>query len=326
MTAHRPPIRLGIIGAGVMGARREAAALADPRFAHVATVDGQAAADDMLRSDALDAVVIAVTPDAAPGLTATALERGLHVLCEKPPARSLAELGPVIDAARRHPDTQLAFGFNHRHHGSVVAARALVASGRYGTVVGMRGVYGKRADGMSGWRTEPATSGGGILRDQGVHMVDLMHVFAGGPFTDVTGRISHTHQADVEDSAWALLTTDTGVVATLCSSAVEAREIFRLELMLSDGRLTLAGILSGSGAYAPERLIAERPGAEPAVTSYAVDHSWAHELSAFGDAIERGTAVADGTLSQAAAATRVVDGIYASASRRDSARREGTRA
>ena len=74
------------------------------------------------------------------------------------------------------------YGFNHRYHDSVEEAARIVASGELGKIVSMRGLYGKSrliTFDQSDWRTKREVAGGGVLLDQGIHLVDLMTWFSG---------------------------------------------------------------------------------------------------------------------------------------------------
>ena len=71
------------------------------------------------------------------------LEAGKHVFCEKPPGRCVADVERIQSAERASRGRKLKFGFNHRYHGSVMEAKQIVDSGRYGRVLWLRGVYGK---------------------------------------------------------------------------------------------------------------------------------------------------------------------------------------
>ena len=76
---------------------------------------------------------------------------------------------------------KLKYGFNHRYHDSVCEALRIIKSGELGEIVNLRGIYGKSAiHPIAGeWRAERKYSGGGILLDQGIHMIDLMQLFCG---------------------------------------------------------------------------------------------------------------------------------------------------
>ena len=73
-----------------------------------------------------------------------------------------------------HPSLKLQYGFNHRRHYSVMEAKAMVDSKRFGEVLWLRGAYGK-CGGIqfeNSWRNQSSLAGGGILLDQGIHMLD----------------------------------------------------------------------------------------------------------------------------------------------------------
>ena len=71
------------------------------------------------------------------------------------------------------------------------------------------------------WRTKREIAGGGVLLDQGIHMVDLMLLFA-GEFTEVYSFISNSRWGhNVEDNAYATMRTADGIVSMRNSSATQ---------------------------------------------------------------------------------------------------------
>lgn len=327
------PLRIGIAGYGVVGRRRRehidkradmrAVAVCDQAFEGSGTLaDGtryhhhyQA----LLKED-LDVLFVCLTNDVAPDVTIAGLENGQHVFCEKPPGRAVADIVRVLDCAAARPHLKLKYGFNHRYHDSVRAALALTRSGTLGRIVNLRGVYGKSAiidfRSPTHWRTMRAKAGGGILLDQGIHMVDLMRLF-GGEFSEIRSFISNDFwKHDVEDNAYALMRTDTGVVAMLHSSATLWRHRFELEITLEKGSVVLSGILSGSKSYGDERLIVARATPNDAgdpreeVTEYTHDPSWADEIADFADAVIKDRPIVDGSGAEALATMQLVYRIY----------------
>ncbi len=253
-------LRVGIAGYGVVGKRRRQFIDPHPALRTVAVCDrafeGDGRFDDgvaygshyrNLLDEGLDALFVCMSNDMAAEVTMAGLEAGLHVFCEKPPGRDVAEIAAVIECERNHPGRLLKYGFNHRYHDSVREALRIVESGEMGRVVNLRGIYGKSQmitfGQNSDWRTKRELAGGGILLDQGIHMVDLLRLF-GGEFTEVHSFVSNDFWGhDVEDNAYAMMRTDDGVVAMLHSSATQWRHRFSLEITLERGMLIMSGIL-----------------------------------------------------------------------------------
>lgn len=325
-------LRVGIAGYGVVGRRRRQCIDARPDMKTVAVADRSFATDgvsddglrqythfERLLSEDLDVLFVCLTNDVAADVTIAGLRRGFHVFCEKPPGRDVSDIGRVIDCENRCPGQKLKYGFNHRYHDSVRDALRIAHSGQLGRIINLRGVYGKSgiiSFGQDDWRSKRAISGGGILLDQGIHMVDLLRLFA-GEFTDIHSFISNAHWGhDVEDNAYAIMRTADGVVAMLHSTATQWRHRFNLEVHLERGALLLSGILSGSKSYGAETLTtvwAEDDGrGDPREQTirYNRDPSWADEIAEFADAIHNDRAIESGSAEEALRTMQLVYRIY----------------
>lgn len=324
-------LKVGIAGYGVVGKRRRHFIDRHPSLRTVAVCDRTFSSDGtfedgvryftsyqrLLEQD-LDVLFVCMTNDMAPTVTIAGLERGLHVFCEKPPGRDLEEIARVIQAERRHPGQKLKYGFNHRYHDSVREALRITRSGELGAVINLRGVYGKSkiVSFESDWRTKRALAGGGILLDQGIHMVDMMRLFA-GEFTEVHAYVSNSYwHHDVEDNAYVLMRTGDGVVAMLHSSATQWRHQFQLDIALSRGAISLQGILSGTKSYGAETItvayVDDGDSGDPReeTTRYNRDPSWQDEIAEFADAILRDAPVVSGSSADALKSMHLVYRIY----------------
>jgi predicted dehydrogenase len=146
-----------------------------------------------LLEEPLDVLFVSLPNYLAAEVTMAGLQRGLHVFCEKPPGRNVQDIERVMEAEKRHPGLLLKYGFNHRYHDSVREALRIVQSKELGEVVNLRGVYGKSKiiPFSGGWRAERKYAGGGILLNQGIHMVDLMRLFC-GEFVEVKSFVSNS--------------------------------------------------------------------------------------------------------------------------------------
>jgi predicted dehydrogenase len=325
------PLRVGIAGYGVVGRRRRQFIDQHPDLQLVAvcdrTFEGDGADRDGIRhyshysrllEEDLDVLFVSLTNDIAAEVTSAGLDRGLHVFCEKPPGRDLSDIIGVLETHSRHPELKLKYGFNHRYHDSVREALRIVRSGELGRVINLKGVYGKSKiiNFGSDWRTRRALAGGGILLDQGIHMVDMLRLF-GGEYSEVHSFVSSDFwRHDVEDNAYALMRTDSGVVAMLHSSATQWRHRFNLELTLERGAIILSGILSGSKSYGAEMITvvyaSEDDSGDPreVTTRYNEDPSWRDEIAEFTAAILSDSQITEGSPRDALATMRLVYRIY----------------
>jgi len=227
--------------------------------------------------------------------TIQSLRLGKHVFCEKPPALNYDELLEVEDEYSRHPDLNLIYGFNHRQYDSIQMMKALIDSNDTGKVLWMRGRYGKAIGNPnnSGWRSDPAKSGGGILLDQGIHMLDLM-IYFGGPFDEVNAIVTNNlwNVEGIEDNAFVILQNNKDKVsASLHSTMIEWRYVFSLEVLMESGYLALNGLKTPSGSYGKEVLTIcddKRRSAgrsESTIIEFKNNNTWEKEVSGFFDGV-----------------------------------------
>lgn len=333
MSSTPDRVRVGIAGYGVVGKRRRECCDRHPAFDVIAVCDRVFDDDGImpdglryyrdyhdLLSEDLDALIVCMSNDMAAEVTIAGLSRGLHVLCEKPPGRNMADIEAVIEEEGKHPELHLMYGFNHRYHESIQEAMQIIKSGRLGRIINMRGVYGKSkliTFNQADWRSKRDVAGGGVLLDQGIHMVDLMRMFA-GEFEDVHSFVDNSHWGyDVEDNAYALMRTREGVVAMINSSATQWRHQFHLDINMQYGGIVLRGILSGSKSYGAETMTLiiadpDRDNGDPqeTTTQYHNDPSWDSEIAVFADAVLENKPIGMGSSRDAYNTMRLVHQIY----------------
>jgi predicted dehydrogenase len=295
--------RLGIIGCGLIGAKRaEAARACGMKVSIVADIDDSRAQVLATRFDAvpsrrwqdvvdadIDIINVAVTHDLLAPIATAAVKAGKHVLVEKPGARTTGELKPLLDAAAERKRL-VKVGFNHRFHPAVLRAKEIVDGGSLGPMMFLRGRYGHggRIGYEKEWRFDKEISGGGELLDQGSHLIDLSRWFLGEIRLAYAATPTYFWNATVEDNAFIALEGAAGQMAWLHASWSEWKNIFSLEIYGRDGKLSLEGL---GGSYGVERLTCYKmlPGmGPPETTSWEFpfpDNSWVTELREFGDAI-----------------------------------------
>jgi predicted dehydrogenase len=136
---------------------------------------------EMFEKEQIDAAVICTPNKYHAPATISALEHGLHVLCEKPMALDPAEGHAMIAAAKKANKT-LSIAFHYRHMGNVRAAHKVVSAGDLGKVYMVR-VHALRRRGIPAWGTfvHKHIQGGGAMIDFGVHLLDTALWLMGNP-------------------------------------------------------------------------------------------------------------------------------------------------
>ena len=326
-------VKFGIAGYGKMGKIREESILnsSDAKLISIYEVSEYShndkgvvqcnSFDELLTTD-IDAVIVSAYVSVAADYVIRALSRGKHVFCEKPPSMTAKEMKKVIEIEKKMRKV-LKYGFNHRFHYSVMEAKKVINDGGMGKMLWMRGVYGKAGsiDFHDNWRNYKNYSGGGILLDQGIHMIDLFRYFSNDEFTCLSSHLASSFwNVECEDNAFLTLKSKNDIVATLHSSATQWKHKFLLEMAFENGFINLDGILSSTRSYAPETMIIGKREFEDitfamgkpkeSITYYEYDNSWSLELSEFIDAIHGKNAINNGTSSDALEIMKITDFVY----------------
>ena len=325
-------LKAGIIGYGYMGEIRERMINQIPELELIGIYDTDTRVRDKIKKEyLLDSferlleddvdIIFVCTPNVfSPKLCIESMKKGKHVFCEKPPGRHIQDIEDVINAEKG--DVKLMFGFNHRFHPGVIKAKVMIDSGRLGKIVSMRGVYGK-SGGMNfkeSWRNDKNVSGGGILLDQGIHMLDLF-LYLCGDFDKVKCFTANSFwNFTVEDNACVMMKNSSGQTAMLHSSATLWKHTFKLDIILENGYLIVEGLLSKSGSYGREKLILGKrqfenetdavgnPSEE--VTYFDRDESWELEVKEFVKCIKEKQDVTVSSSQDAYKVMKVIERAY----------------
>lgn len=233
-------MRLGFLGVGWIGRHRleavarsgvaEIVAIADPSRTDAEAARSVApgaklcATYEELLAERLDGVAIA-TPSAMHAAQAVAaLERGLAVFCQKPLARSAAEAGLVV-AAARDADRLLGVDLSYRGLEGVRRMRELCNSGELGRIYAADLVFHNAYGPDKDWFYDRRRSGGGCVMDLGIHLVDLALWLLGDPRIErvdsrlfAGGEPLPSHPRAVEDYAIASLDLEGGAAVRLACS------------------------------------------------------------------------------------------------------------
>ena len=320
------PLKTAIVGYGYMGEIRRRVIENNPRLSLSGIYENNPEVrsrikdcpvfesfEQLLREDV--EVVFVCTPNSySPQICIQSMEKGKHVFCEKPPGRDVEDIRNIVKAENNN--VKLMFGFNHRFHPGVVKAKVIAENKRLGRIISMRGVYGK-SGGLSfrnSWRNDKGISGGGILLDQGIHMLDLFLYFCGG-FEKIKCFVDNSFwKFDVEDNAYVIMKNEKGQAAFLHSSSTLWKHTFDLIIILEDGYMVIDGLLSKTGSYGREKLVVGKRQFEDEaqalgnpmeeVTYFDRDSSWDIEVAEFVKCIDNNRPV---TISSSQDALKVME-------------------
>lgn len=272
-----------------------------------------------VRDPQVDAVVVCTPTKFHRDAATLALQAGKHVLCEKPLARSVSEAEDIVETA----ETQrriLKTGFNYRYMHNVCKAKELIDGNALGPLYFLRCRYGHggRPGYEKEWCTDQDISGGGVLLEQGIHILDLVRHLLGEParVTASTSRFFWNFP-DVEDNCFLEIQTTESQTAQIHVSWTQWINILSLEIFGRDGYLNLSG---RDGHYGPQRLVWGRRQANhgrPAeeVFEFPLENaSWENEWLEFTDAIKSGRQPM-GNPSDSLRALQLVEAAYESTRR-----------
>lgn len=174
--------------------------------------------DEMLRSDAVDAVCICTPSGLHTPQAIQALQAGKHVIVEKPMSLTLEEADRLI-AASEETDKKVCVISQFRFQPAIQEVKRALDEKAFGRVVSARlsmPYYRSDAYYKSGsWRGTWKMDGGGALMNQGIHGIDVFRYLM-GPIRSVQG-IARTlvHPIEVEDTAVAMLEFCNGALGIL---------------------------------------------------------------------------------------------------------------
>lgn len=225
------PIRVGVIGAGIMGAdhiRNLSSTIGGAEVTFVADLDaGRAAAaappsarittepSELINSSEVDAVVIASHDSTHAGLVLECFEAMTPVLCEKPLAPTLLESREVVaadaDIVAATGASLLSLGFMRRFDPGYVALRRSVEARGQGEPLMVHCTSRNASAG-------PGTTSESAITNSAIHELDIIPWLLGSPIADVSwqaGRSSRNAEGGLQDPAFMLLRTADGTLATL---------------------------------------------------------------------------------------------------------------
>jgi predicted dehydrogenase len=299
LSVNKKIARCGIVGAGLIGAKRAAnlpggrlIAVADRSLAlaqKLASAYGAAFSSDwrdLVKSPDIDVVLVCTSHDALTPIAQAALKAGKAVFVEKPAGKNPTQLRALLKTEKSTRGF-LRVGFNHRFHPAFLKLRRLSQTESWGPLLYIRARYGHggRLGYEKEWRANPQFSGGGELMDQGVHLIDLAR-FLGGEFRLAWGRTkTFFWKMPVEDNGFLFLESPDGKRnAFLHASCTEWKNLFDFEVFYRSVKAQVWGL---GRSYGQEELRVYRMKPQMGPPDLEVfpfpdeESSWALEFKAF---------------------------------------------
>lgn len=193
--------------------KRKAKAIAE-RFGIPASFTGLS---DLLSSplaDEIDAIDICTPTDTHRSLAIEAIQAGKHLLIERPVSRTAKEAKEIVDCAKKY-DRKVMVGMNNRFRPDVVMLKTFIEKNELGKIFYMKSGWLKQQAGVQAWQQQQVKSGGGVILDLGIVMLDMALWILNYPqVLSVTAETYKQFTKNVEDSAALFARLEGGVTFT----------------------------------------------------------------------------------------------------------------
>ncbi|MCS7012583.1 MAG: Gfo/Idh/MocA family oxidoreductase [Chloroherpetonaceae bacterium] len=171
--------------------------------------------EDMLAMQNLDAVVIATPTNTHKAITIAAARAGKHCLVEKPLARTAKEAKEILDAVSQ-TKVKVMVGMNQRFRPDAMVMKSFIQNGEIGEVFFVKAGWLKKNPVDRQWKVQKNVSGGGVILDLGIMVLDLALWILNFPKPKSVSAVNFekqahdTDSADVEDFSSVLVRLKTG--------------------------------------------------------------------------------------------------------------------
>lgn len=161
-----------------------------------------------------DAVIIATPPNTHLEIAEFFMNRGKHVLCEKPLCLTAAEAKKMLETAEK-TDVVFTMATKFRYCEDVVKAKAIIASGILGEIVQFENAFTAKVDMSHRWNSNAEVSGGGVLIDNGTHSVDIIRYFLGAITEVLAVETGKTQYLAVDENVKMFAKTENNIAASV---------------------------------------------------------------------------------------------------------------
>jgi len=321
-------VNIGIIGLGLVGLRRfeifqnmsevHSISFFDPSTKLFQSTCSTSDVDSIYSDKNIDAVIICSPNAPKMDLIVKAFKFKKHIFCEKPLIMTKADKLTLESLHKSNPNIKVKFGFNHRYLSHYRDMKKTIESEEYGKPLWVRGVYGKGFDDsfFQEWRADKSLSGGGILFDQGIHMLDLVIDLLGDLRVKNALIDDLENRPGIEANAFINLRSQNGVPVSIHSSMYQWQHKFSLEVGTEKAIIGLNGLVSSTKSYGSEVSKIARNWDNNFVENLTTQHSnpefysFKEECKNFIDSIINNKAVTNGTIKDTVRVMDLIEQIY----------------
>jgi len=156
---------------------------------------------DMLEKSDIQAVIIATPTSTHKDIAIDCLNAGKDVLIEKPMARTYLEAKQIVDAAKKNKG-KIMVGMNLRYRPDTMLLRSFINSNEIGEPFYVKCGWIRKQSSSEKWFTKKEESGGGVIIDLGIHIMDLALWLLDYPeISSVSAQNFHHYTKSVEDTS-----------------------------------------------------------------------------------------------------------------------------
>jgi predicted dehydrogenase len=180
--------------------------------------------EKMLNETESDALIVAAPTNFHKDITIKAFQKGLDVLVEKPLARHYEEASEMVNAAKQY-NKKLMVGMNNRFRPDFMMQESFISAGELGEIFYIKAGFLKKRSTSENWSLKKEESGGGVVMDLGIVMLDASLWLMNFPYIISVSAVNYNHAFQtVEDSSFFMLRCANNATVTIEASWTLHRE------------------------------------------------------------------------------------------------------
>jgi predicted dehydrogenase len=266
---------------------------------------------ELLQKSEVDAVVIATPTSTHKDVAVACLKAKKDILVEKPLARTFSETKPIVDAAKKNKK-KIMVGMNLRYRPDAMLLRSVLSAGEIGDPFYVKCTWIRRQSSIQKWFTKKEESGGGVIIDLSISLLDLsLWLLDYPPVESVSTQCYYHNTKNVEDTSLSFLRCkDTSIINIETSWSLHVdKDVFNLTVYGTKGTASINPLRIYKKIE--EQFIDLTPSqTEKAVSAFK--KSYQNELKSFVGAV-RGLNPVFSSGDEALLRMKVVDAMYQSA-------------